>query len=181
MQPLQGLSHFRFRLFRVRSPLLTESLLFSLPRGTEMFQFSRLPLQTYGFSLQSWPITTRGFPHSDICGSMLAYSSPQHFGVRPVLLRLLAPRHPPCALPTFTVYVSSCPSLDFHIATFRYLALLHSLREISHPESLQLPLFLEQEMFFFYAIGLSRYRPFQSRETQKEKLPLLAPSKLNTL
>ena len=28
-----------FGLFRVRSPLLTESLLFSLPQGTEMFHF----------------------------------------------------------------------------------------------------------------------------------------------
>ncbi len=34
----------RFRLFRVRSPLLTESLLFSLPRGTEMVHFPRLAL-----------------------------------------------------------------------------------------------------------------------------------------
>ena len=34
----------RFRLFRVRSPLLTESLLLSFPRGTEMFQFPRFPL-----------------------------------------------------------------------------------------------------------------------------------------
>src|SRR6476620_11198224 len=33
-----------FRLFRVRSPLLTESLLFSLPRGTEMVHFPRLAL-----------------------------------------------------------------------------------------------------------------------------------------
>src|SRR5262245_2060423 len=32
----------RFRLFPVRSPLLGESLLISFPRGTEMFQFSRL-------------------------------------------------------------------------------------------------------------------------------------------
>ena len=31
----------RFGLFRVRSPLLTESLLFSLPRGTEMVHFPR--------------------------------------------------------------------------------------------------------------------------------------------
>ena len=29
----------RFRLFRVRSPLLSESLLISLPSGTEMFHF----------------------------------------------------------------------------------------------------------------------------------------------
>lgn len=28
----------------------------------------------------------------------LAYSSPKHIGVRPVLLRLLVPRHSPCAL-----------------------------------------------------------------------------------
>jgi hypothetical protein len=67
-----------------------------------MFQFPRLPPHTYAFSVQYWPMTTSGFPHSDIHGSMLAYSSPWHFGVRPVLLRLLAPRHPPCALPIFT-------------------------------------------------------------------------------
>src|SRR5690625_3126149 len=29
---------------------------------------------------------------------MLTYSSPRHFGVSPVLRRLLVPRHPPCAL-----------------------------------------------------------------------------------
>ena len=33
----------RFRLFPFRSPLLRESLLLSLPRGTEMFQFPRFP------------------------------------------------------------------------------------------------------------------------------------------
>ena len=33
----------RFGLIRVRSPLLAESLLFSLPPGTEMFQFPGLP------------------------------------------------------------------------------------------------------------------------------------------
>ena len=32
----------RFGLFPVRSPLLGESLLFSFPRGTKMFQFPRL-------------------------------------------------------------------------------------------------------------------------------------------
>jgi hypothetical protein len=62
----------------------------------------------YVFSMRYWPMTTSGFPHSDIHGSKLAYSSPWHFGVRSVLLRLLAPRHPPCALPTFTCFDSSC-------------------------------------------------------------------------
>ena len=40
----------RFGLFRVRSPLLTESLLLSFPRGTEMFQFPPFAPSTYGFS-----------------------------------------------------------------------------------------------------------------------------------
>src|SRR5579875_431304 len=102
LQRLQPLSQVRFRLFRVRSPLLAESRLFSLPQGTEMFQFPWLPPHTYAFSVRYWPITTSGFPHSDIHASTLAYSSTWHFGVRPVLRRLLAPRHPPCALPTFT-------------------------------------------------------------------------------
>ena len=36
---LAGLTPLRFGLFRVRSPLLTESLLLSLPGGTEMVHF----------------------------------------------------------------------------------------------------------------------------------------------
>ncbi len=48
-----------------------------------------------------------GFPHSEIPGSKLTYSSPRHIGVRPVLLRLLAPRHPPCALSSLTIVGSS--------------------------------------------------------------------------
>src|SRR5262245_16313936 len=39
-----------FGLFRVRSPLLTESLLLSFPPGTEMFQFPGFATTTYGFS-----------------------------------------------------------------------------------------------------------------------------------
>ena len=41
------LSHMgRFSLIRVRSPLLTESPLFSLPAGTEMFHFPAFPPRT---------------------------------------------------------------------------------------------------------------------------------------
>ena len=43
MQRLPAITHDRFGLFRVRSPLLTESLLFSLPVGTEMFHFPTFP------------------------------------------------------------------------------------------------------------------------------------------
>jgi hypothetical protein len=41
----------RFGLFRVRSPLLAESLLFSSPGGTEMVHFPPLPSYAYGFSV----------------------------------------------------------------------------------------------------------------------------------
>ena len=44
-----------------------------------------------------------GFPHSDISGSQLTYSSPKHFVVCHVLHRLLVPRHPPCALINLTL------------------------------------------------------------------------------
>ena len=43
-QPLPGITCMRFSLFRFRSPLLSESLLFSLPVGTEMFHFPTFPL-----------------------------------------------------------------------------------------------------------------------------------------
>ena len=44
----------RFRLIRVRSPLLTESRLLSSPGGTEMFQFPPFAPYTYGFSARSF-------------------------------------------------------------------------------------------------------------------------------
>ena len=43
-----------------------------------------------------------GFPHSVICGSKLICSSPQLFAAYHDLLRLLMPRHPPCALFSLT-------------------------------------------------------------------------------
>jgi hypothetical protein len=43
VQPLPGITHARFSLIRFRSPLLSESLLFSLPTGTEMFHFPAFP------------------------------------------------------------------------------------------------------------------------------------------
>jgi hypothetical protein len=49
LQPRGGMPP-RFGLVRVRSPLLTESLLLSFPPGTEMFQFSGLAPRCYGFT-----------------------------------------------------------------------------------------------------------------------------------
>ena len=92
-----------FGLFRVRSPLLAESLLFSLPPGTEMVHFpglarTRLCIQraVTGF----FPV---GFPHSDIPGSKGTSPSPRLFAGSHVLHRRLAPRHPPYALSSLTI------------------------------------------------------------------------------
>ncbi len=73
-------------------------------------------LISYEFRYGYHSITSGGFPHSEISGSKLAYSSPKHIGVRPVLHRLLVPRHPPCALSNLTVkknhYVISCITIE---------------------------------------------------------------------
>ena len=48
--PYHALLRHRFGLFPVRSPLLGESLLFSFPRGTKMFQFPAFaPIIKYGW------------------------------------------------------------------------------------------------------------------------------------
>ncbi len=87
-----------FGLVPVRSPLLGESRLISLPRGTKMFQFPRFPPTTYGFSGGCRGMTRGALPHSGIPGSQPADGSPRLFAAYHALRRLLAPRHPPCAL-----------------------------------------------------------------------------------
>src|SRR5215218_8034335 len=84
----------------------------SFPPGTEMFQFpgfaSPKPIL---FSLviplpfNSGPDCSGtklngegGFPHSEICGSKVAHTSPQLIAACHVLHRLCMPRHPPIAL-----------------------------------------------------------------------------------
>ena len=47
-------------------------------------------------------VCSSGFPHSDIRGSMDICSSPRLFAAYHVFLRLLVPRHPPCALSCLT-------------------------------------------------------------------------------
>ncbi len=65
------------RLFRFRSPLLSESRLMSFPRATEMFQFTRFATMTYVFS-QSY-LLRGGFPHSEISGSKLICQLPEAY------------------------------------------------------------------------------------------------------
>ena len=92
-----------FGLVRVRSPLLAESLLFSIPVGTELVHFPTLSSTAYVFSGGSFGISQRGFPHSDIPGSKLICSSPGLIAAYRVLHRLLAPRHSPYTLSSLTI------------------------------------------------------------------------------
>ena len=88
----------RFGLLRFRSPLLAESLLFSSPAGTEMFQFPALAPLISG-------VLADGFPHSD--------AGPRGFSQ--LVTSFLASgslRHPPCALLRFP-FVFSAPLRRF--------------------------------------------------------------------
>ena len=93
MQLLPDITHDRFSLFRFRSPLLTESRLFSLPAGTEMFHFPAFPLPALYIQAGVTRSHKRlaGFPHSDTLGSKLAYQLPEAYR------RLLRPSSAPDA------------------------------------------------------------------------------------
>ena len=66
------------------------------------FSSAGLPTYTYFIQYRLTGYCPAGFPHSDICGSTLICSSPQLFAAYHVLLRLLMPRHSPCALLNLT-------------------------------------------------------------------------------
>ena len=76
--------HLRFGLFPVRSPLLGESFLFSLPAGTKMFQFP-----AFASSLKRITVLqTAGLSHSEIHGSKAICASPWLSAACHVLHRL---------------------------------------------------------------------------------------------
>ena len=72
----------------------------------------RVPLHTLWIGVWMTEVFSAGFPHSDISGSMDICSSPKLFAAYHVFLRLLVPRHPPCALVRLTLFL-----------VFRYIAL----------------------------------------------------------
>jgi hypothetical protein len=93
----------RFGLFRVRSPLLAESLTcFLFLQVLRWFTSLRCLPRSYGFRAGYSGINQSGFPHSDIPGSKPACGSPGLIAACHVLHRLLAPRHSPYALSSLT-------------------------------------------------------------------------------
>ena len=107
-----GLTRKGFRLYPFRSPLLRASLRFLLLRLLRCFTSPGDRLHR-----GDWAQHPAGFPHSEICGSMVACTSPQLIAACHVLLRPQAPRHSPCALSTLTPITSSLlPSARFRLS-----------------------------------------------------------------
>ena len=107
----------RFGLFRFRSPLLTESILFLFLRLLRCFTSPGIACfflpSIAGFRKRRWRITTIRLPHSEISGSKCICHSPKLIAAYHVLHRLLAPRHPLCALksliPCLKSATRTCP------------------------------------------------------------------------
>ena len=91
-----------------------------------MFQFRRFPAYCYFIHSTLTRYCRAGFPHSEIHGSMDICSSPWLFAACHVLLRLLMPRHSPCALLRLTF-------VDVDVVKSRIMLSLHarSLRHVS--------------------------------------------------
>ena len=81
MQRLPAITHTRVSLIRVRSPLLTESRLFSLPVGTEMFHFPTFPPTALYIQAEvaGHDSGISRFPYSEIHGSKLVYQLPMAY------------------------------------------------------------------------------------------------------
>ena len=63
----------------------------------------RVPLHTLWIGVWIRRVFLRGFPHSEIRGSLGICPSPQLFAAYHVFHRLSVPRHPPCALYSLTI------------------------------------------------------------------------------
>ena len=105
--PNPGVHALRFGLFRVRSPLLTESHVVFSSSGYLDVSVHRVPFHSLWIGLWILEVFSSRFPHSDISGSQDICSSPKLFAAYHVFHRLLVPRHPPCALSSLT---SSIPA-----------------------------------------------------------------------
>ena len=104
-----------------------------------MFQFRRFPTYTYLIQCTLTEYCSAGFPHSEICGSKLMCSSPQLIAACHVLLRLLMPRHSPCALCSLTYRtLRSLGSLELCRPQIRFIVVCVTL--FKSPQKTLLPL-----------------------------------------
>ena len=93
-----------------------------------MFQFRRFPSYTYFVQCRMTGYCPAGLPHSEICGSKDICSSPQLIAACHVLLRLLMPRHSPCALFSLTYFLVNKKGLALVLIEFELCRLQSSLK-----------------------------------------------------
>ena len=86
-----------------------------------MFQFRRFPTYAYLIQRTSLKYCFSRFPHSEIPGSMDICSSPRLIAACHVLLRLLMPRHSPCALYSLTYRIFADPLVELCRLLKRFL------------------------------------------------------------
>ena len=152
-----------------------------------MFQFRRFPSYTYGFSIWYLGMNLSGLLHSEIHGSMFICNSPWLIAAYHVFLRLLVPRHSPCALCSLTNYACShdCSFCypcfcncnlyshsQFHISLFNFqgtrmnkfiLQIIFSV--VNHDRN-----FASQRPIIWGFFLFSRYPPFQSPKNRALKI-----------
>ena len=134
MTTAAALASHRFGLFPFRSPLLRESRFLSFPRATKMFQFARLPpLALFDSGKGTRALPRVGFPIRTPRDQRMVSSSPGLFAAAHVLLRLLAPRHPPCALCLLIMKNTVFAAMEFSRCTRARLAKREAAsRAVSH-------------------------------------------------
>ena len=132
--PNPGVHALRFGLFRFRSPLLPESHVVFSSSGYLDVSVHRVPSAWLCIYHAVTGVLPAGFPHSEINGSLDICSSPSLIAAYHVFLRLLVPRHPPCALSSLTssIFTAGTASIRRCIALHPWsLCLLDSFGYVS--------------------------------------------------
>ena len=88
----------------------------------------RVPFHTLWIGVWIREVCSRGFPHSEICGSQNICFSPPLFAAYHVLLRLPVPRHPPCALFCLTISTYSVMSDGLFNLSIALVCFCYSLK-----------------------------------------------------
>ena len=128
-----------------------------------MFQFPGFPAYDYFIHRTLYGSSPYGFPHSEIRGSTVICTSPRLIAACHVLLRLLMPRHSPCALLRLIYWFSRIMQAPF--GSYRLSKLLPMFSTICFKLYLLLPClsFALCSVFNVQMVGQSGLEPPTSR------------------
>ena len=139
-----------------------------------MFQFRAFPSYAYLIQRTILEYCSSGFPHSEISGSTDICSSPKLIAACHVLLRLLMPRHSPCALISLTIFLV----LRKNYAGHRSFSISRSNCSFTHNSTKKSVCFAFRRstlccLAFFLIISIVQF------SRCRQKIHLHVPSKLN--